>query len=101
MTFTPPGQQGDRIDQFSAETLQTFFSGAFTEVAELVPTVHRRADATDSHAGGLAGGRGGTKGGEIFPQSWDIGKCEHDLIAVVALEEAGLVRDDEQLHIHW
>lgn len=101
VTFTPPGQQGDRTDQFSGGTLQTFFSGAFTKLAELVPTVHRGVDATNSYAGGLAGWGGRRKGGEIFPQSWDIGKGEDDLVAVVALEEAGLVRDDEQLHILW
>lgn len=101
VTFTPPGQQGDRIDQFSGGTLQTFFGGAATKSAELVPTVHCGVNATDSHAGGLASWRGGRKGGEIFPQRWDIGKGEDDLIAMVALEEAGLARDDEQLHILW
>lgn len=98
VTFTPPGQQGDRIDQFSGGTLQTFFSGAFAKSAQVVPTVHRGVNATDSHAGGLASWGGGGESGEIFPQGWDIGQGEHDLVAVVAFEEAGLVREDEQLH---
>lgn len=99
VTFTPPGQRGDRIDQFSGGTLQTFFCGAFAKFVELVPTVHRGVDATDPDAGGLASWRGGRKSREIFAQSRDIGKGEDDLIAVVALEEAGLGRDDEQSHI--
>lgn len=101
VTFTPPGQQGDRIGKFSGGTLRTFSRSAFARLVELVPTVHRGVDATDPDAGGLASRRGGRKGREIFPQSRHIGKGEDDLIAVVALEEAGLGRDDKQSHILW
>lgn len=87
------------ILQFSGGTLQTFFCGAFAKSVGLAPTVHRGVDAADPDAGGLASWRGGREGSEIFAQCRDIGKGEDDFIAVVALEEAGLGRDDEQSRI--
>lgn len=46
----------------------------------------------DTKAGELPGWRGGRKTGEFFSQSRDIRDGEDNLITVVALQEASLVR---------
>lgn len=57
-----------------------------------LPTLHCGVDAIDPKVGELPGWRGGRKTGEFFSQSRDIGEGEDNLITVVALQEASLVR---------